>query len=156
MKPIVRLAVVVLCCPVVVAGCSSSGGDVKKVQIALTMEQKPLSDADIRLIPKDDPELGDGCEGRTASDGKVDLKPNPQKPLKPGRYVLLVRKLVRADGTPIKIEEDIAVRTSSKDALFGGTNAVPSAYNDKDRALLIVELKPGDNSFPFDLDPKKK
>src|SRR5579872_4006441 len=85
------------------AGCSSSGGsDVKKVHVALTMDQKPLTDADVKLMPKDDPELGDGIEGRTASDGKVDLVSNPKRPIKAGRYVLLVRRLVREDGTPFK------------------------------------------------------
>src|SRR4029077_503284 len=107
------------------------------------------------LLPKDDPSLGDGCEGVTGSDGKVELVPNPKKPLKAGRYVVLVKKLVTKDGQPFKMDEDIAVRSSSGD--FGATNLVPAAYNDRERALLIVTLKSGgENEVNLDLDRKKK
>jgi hypothetical protein len=141
---------------VLLSGCSSSSTDVNKVQVALTMDGTPLTDAEVKLVPKDDPELGDGIEGRTASDGKVDLVSNPKKPLKAGRYVVLVRKLVREDGSPFKIEEDIAVRSSSKDAMLGARNAVPAVYYDRERALLIVELIGGNNTKSFDLDSKKR
>ncbi len=86
------LSAVVAAGTFVLSGCSSSSADVKKVQVALTMDHAPLTDADVKLVPKDDPELG-GIEGRTASDGKVELYSNPKRPLKAGPYDLLVRKL---------------------------------------------------------------
>lgn len=139
------------------AGCSSSGGsDVKKVHVALTMDQKPLTDADVKLMPKDDPELGDGIEGRTASDGKVDLVSNPKRPLKAGRYVLLVRRLVREDGTPFKLDQDIAVRSSSTEANFGARNEVPAGYWDRQRALIIVDVGAGEMTVAKDLDSKQR
>jgi hypothetical protein len=140
----------------VLSGCSTSGGDVKKVVVALTLDKEPLTDADVVLMPKDDPELGDGCSGQTASDGKVELKPNPKKPLHPGRYVLLVKKLVRPDGTPFKLEEDIAVRPESGGGTMGMRNLVPTAYSEPSRALLIVEVVSGETKASFDLDSRKK
>jgi len=138
------------------SGCSSGGGEVKKILIALTMDKTPLTDAEVSLLPKDDPNLGEGCNGKTASDGKVEIVANPKKPLKPGRYVVLVQKLVSKDGTPFKQEEDVAVRPSMRSKVFGAENVIPAAYSDKDRALLIVELTTGDNSVTLDLDSKKK
>jgi hypothetical protein len=141
-------------CAALCAGCS--GQPVTKVVVALTMDKSPLTDASVKLLPKDDPTLGDGCEGITASDGKVELVPNAKRPLKAGRYVVLVKKLVRKDGSPFKMEEDIAMRSSSGDGLFGAQNLVPAAYNDRERALLIVTLTAGENSVNLDLDRKKK
>jgi hypothetical protein len=138
------------------SGCSS-GGEVTKILIALTMDNTPLTDAEVRLVPKDDPSLGDGCSGKTASDGKVEIVINPKRPLKAGRYVVLVQKLVNKDGSSFKQEQDVAVRPSMRAQVFKAENVVPVPYNDKDRALLIVELTPGENKPPpLDLDSKKK
>jgi hypothetical protein len=136
------------------AGCG--GQPVTKVVVGLTLDKAPLTDATVKLLPKDDPSLGDGCEGVTASDGKVELLPNAKRPLKAGRYVVLVTKLVRADGSPFKMDEDIAVRSSSGDGLFGSQNVVPAAYSDRERALLIVTLTAGENTVNLELDRKKK
>jgi hypothetical protein len=54
------------------------------------------------------------------------------------------------------MEEDVAVRSTSGDGTFGAQNVVPTAYNDKERALLIVTLTPGENAVTLDLDRKKK
>jgi hypothetical protein len=135
-------------------GCA--GKPVTKVLVTLTLDKAPLTDATVKLLPKDDPSLGDGCEGITASDGKVELVPNPKKRLKAGRYVVLVKKLVSKDGSPFKLDEDIAVRSSSGDWTFGAQNLVPAAYNDRERALLIATLTGGENEVTFDLDRKKK
>jgi hypothetical protein len=143
-------------CAAFLTGCSTAGSDVKKIHVALTLDQQPLTDADVKLIPKDDPELGDGIEGRTASDGKVDLVPNPKRPFKAGRYILLVRRLVREDGTPFKLEEDIAVRTSSTEANFGAHNDVPAAYWDRQRALIIVDVTPGESTVTQDLKKNQR
>jgi hypothetical protein len=139
------------------AFCPGCGGQpVTKVLVALTLDKAPLTDATVKLLPKDDPTLGDGCEGVTASDGKVEFVPSPKKPLKAGRYVVLVKKLVRKDGSAFKMDEDIAVRSSSGDGLFGGQNVVPAAYSDRSRALLIVTLTAGENTVNLELDGKKK
>jgi hypothetical protein len=136
--------------------CGCSGKEVTKVLVSLNLDKAPLTDATVKLLPKDDPSLGDGCEGITASDGKVELVPNPKRPLKAGRYVVLVKKLVQKDGSVFKMEEDVAVRSTSGDGTFGAQNVVPTAYNDKERALLIVTLTPGENAVTLDLDRKKK
>ncbi len=48
------------------------------------------------------------------------------------------------------------MRSSSKDAMFGAHNDVPAAYWDKERALLIVEVTPGETKVSKDLDSKQK
>jgi len=124
--------------------------------VTLTLDKTPLTEASVKLLPKDDPSLGDGCEGVTAADGQVELVPNPTKPLKAGRYVVLVKKLVQKDGSPFKLDEDIAVRATSGDGTFGAQNLVPAAYSDRERALLIVTLTGGENAVTLDLDRKKR
>jgi hypothetical protein len=144
------LAALVLVCALAPAGCSS-GARVTKVLVALNDEKgKPLTDAEVRLVPKDDPGLGEGCTGMTAADGKVELIPDPKKPMKPGRYVVLVRKLVGKDNAPFKQvgADDIAVRPSSEGAAH---NLLPDLYSDPRRSPLIVTLTAGDNTVPLDL-----
>jgi hypothetical protein len=141
-------------CAALCAGCG--GQPVTKVLVTLTMDKAPLTDATVKLLPKDDPSLGDGLEGTTASDGKVELVSNPKKPLKAGRYVVLVKKLVRKDGSAFKVDEDIAVRSSDVEGAFGAQNLVPAVYSDREKALLIVTLTGGENSVTLDLDRKKK
>jgi hypothetical protein len=128
------------------AGCSD-GPKVTKVLVELKLDNQPLTEADVRLVPKDDPSLGDGCGGRTAADGKVEILVNPRKPLRPGRYVVLVTKMVGKEGAAIKMDEDIAVRPG-RDA-GGSQNVLATVYNDKARSPLIVTLTAGDNSVPL-------
>jgi hypothetical protein len=49
-----------------------------------------------------------------------------------------------------------ATRASPGSAPLGPTKVVPPAYNDKERALLIVTLKGGKNEVTLDLDRKTK
>jgi hypothetical protein len=138
---------------VLLSGCSS-GAKVTKVLVALNMDNKPLTFADVRLLPKDDPNLGDGVSGQTAADGKVEIVANPKRPIKPGRYVVLVQKLVGKDNLPFKMEEDIAVRPGREGT--GAENLVPPVYSDRARSPLIVTLTPDDNTVTLELNSKQR
>ena len=132
-------------CAVLFSGCFGSPS-VSKVLVELKLDTEPLTDADVRIIPKDDPSLGDGCGGRTAADGKVEILVSSKKPMRPGRYVVLVTKTVGKDGTAIKMDEDIAVRPGRDGA---GRNSLPAIYNDRERSPLIVTLSAGENTVPL-------
>jgi hypothetical protein len=122
--------------------------------VALKLDNQPLTDADVRLLPKDDPGLGDGCSGQTAADGKVEIIPNSKRPMKPGRYVVLVQKMVGSNGAPIKMAEDIAVRPG-REGPGGARNILPEIYSDKDHSPLIVTLTSGENTVPLELSKKR-
>jgi hypothetical protein len=135
------------------SGCSP-GPRVTKVLVALNLDNKPLTFADVRLLPKDDPGLGDGGSGQTAADGKVEILANPKRPIRPGRYVVLVKKLVGKDGSPFRMEDDIAVRPGREGA--GVQNLLPPVYGDKDRSPLIVTLTADENAVTLELNSKQR
>jgi hypothetical protein len=135
-------------------GCST-GSTVTKVMVDLKLDTQPLSEADVQLLPKDDPSLGDGCSGRTAADGKVEIIPNPKKPLKPGRYVVLVKKLVGKDGAAFKLDEDIAVRPG-REGPGGSHNILPPIYSERERSPFIVTLTAGENTVPLTVNSKQR
>jgi hypothetical protein len=140
------LSVIPLLSLAAVVGCS--GGGVGKITGSVKLDGKPVADADVSLIPKDNPKLG-GRTGRTKADGSFEILPSSRSvpELQPGKYVALVKRYVKKDGS-VPQGEDAAMYQASGEM----RNSLPSNYAEPDKSPLQVELKNGPNSLePFEL-----
>jgi hypothetical protein len=133
------------------AGCSGGGGPT--IKGVVTMDGKPLADAEVELIAYDRSQPLGGDIVQTDASGRFEIKPHPRKsPLKPGKFAVLVSKWVDAKtGRPLP-PEDVGMQKMAGTA----RNLVPSQYNNKeDRSPLSAEIKAGSNDLGT-LDVKTK
>jgi hypothetical protein len=134
---------VALALPCAFIGCGPSGPR-SVVKGKVTLDGAPLAAAEVRFVPKENPDLGTAV-ATTAADGGFTIKPDAQNNnlLRPGRYHILVAKVVAtqpggAMGTPT-------------------VNLVPAEYSLQDQTPLNAELKDGDNTLPpFEIASPKK
>lgn len=104
-----------------------------------------LADAEIRFVPKgNNPDLGT-AQAKTDATGAFKIAPDANKNnlLKPGKYVVLISKVVqtKADG---------AMGTPT-------VNMVPANYSLQAKSPLVADLKEGENKLAvFELTSDKK
>ena len=125
-------------------GCSETRkGDKAEVFGMVTLDGKPVDNAQIRFMPKSNTDLGTAfC--RTNAQGEFIIKPdaNDNNWLKPGTYKVLISKIA-----PIEVKAMGAPEV----------NLLPSQYNLQDKTPLSAELKKGENKLPsFELVSNKK
>jgi hypothetical protein len=134
------------------AGCGGKGG---KVTGSVTLDGRPLADAQVQFVPADDPSLP-SASAMTSADGGFEVRPHPQTgvTLRPGRYHVFVSKHVQRDGTVPSGEEAEMLRA-------GGTlrNALPARYSNQPESdhgpVLTAEIKGGDQELaPFALQSR--
>jgi hypothetical protein len=109
----------------------------------LLLDGQPLTGANVQFYPKEDLTLG-LYYGRTGPDGRFTLRGRAGPAVKPGRYVVLVRRLVKKDGAVPRDDEDqtaFLAPGSLKDDL-------PEHYGDVARSPHTVEVGPGPNELP--------
>ncbi len=130
-------------------GCAGTAPG--KVTGIVRLNGTPLADAGVQLRPKEDPGVL-AYAATTGPDGRFQIATPDGKPVKPGRYVVLVTKLVKKDGTLPK--EDDPPRELAPGAL---RSVIPELYGDENRSPLVVEIQEGNNDLPpFDLNSGPK
>ena len=122
-------------------GCSAA--PIATVQGTVHLDGKPLPDAALQFWPKDDLRLG-VYHARTDRDGRFRLKSREGEAVKPGRYIVLVYREVKQDGTPPDPERDRElIATPGK-----LRNTLPAEYSDRARPRFVVEVTEGRNELP--------
>lgn len=135
------LAVVIVC--LVVGGCS--GSLTGKLSGVVTLDGKPVSDAQVQFVTKDSDKPSEirMASGKTDADGKFEilLGPSYGQQLTPGDYVVLVSKYVDKDG---KVQQgdiegglDLDQLKSSGDV----KNVVPQGYSEMESSDIFVDIK---------------
>ena len=131
--------------------CGCSGSAATKVTGSVTLDGKPLADAQVYFSPKEDLKQQGGV-GLTGPDGKFEVMPDPRtkEMLKPGKYVALISKKVLRDGTLPQGEE-----LGQAEAAGKLHSAVPEKYGDPQQSPFTVDIQPGGNALPpFELKSK--
>lgn len=135
--------ILVLCCPVVVAGCSSHSGGMR-VWGDVTFAGRPVAEGEIAFIPLDG--TAGSSTGGTIKDGHYDI-PASLGPKAGGSYNVRIRALAKSGrtarnprnpkGPPVTLTEDY----------------IPAQYNSSSKLTVVISARPGDNKFDFRLDP---
>jgi hypothetical protein len=127
------------------SACGCSGGKGPKVTGSVTLNGQPLADAQVVFEPVTRKSGLGGAVTRTDQDGKFEVRPQPKsgQTLKPGKYVVLITKLVDKNGNVPSAEEFAQLQRAR--AL---RNTLPPRYNDKDFPQFPVDIKEGDNHLP--------
>ncbi len=122
-----------------VAGCGQKNGPTAQVSGHVTLDGRPLTSAEIELIPKKSPELG-GHSATTDASGDFSIRSpsNSNNPLKPGQYVVLVRKFRSNGNEPGKPGGGMA----------SVVDEVPPVYHDRSKSPLTVDVQEGENTLP--------
>ena len=125
-------------------GCSETRkGDKAEVFGMVTLDGKPVDNAQIRFMPKSNTDLGTAFT-RTNAQGEFIIKTdaNDNNWLKPGTYKVLISKIA-----PIEVKAMGAPEV----------NLLPPQYSSQDKTPLSAELKNGENKLPpFELVSNKK
>jgi hypothetical protein len=124
------------------SGCAGTGGP--KVTGAVTLDGQSLADAQVIFEPvRRRSGLGGGA-ARTGPDGRFEIRPHPRtgQTLKPGKYVVVITKLVDRNGSVPSPEE-----FAQLEAAHLLRNLLPSRYNDRAFSEFKVEIKEGDNDL---------
>jgi hypothetical protein len=104
----------------------------------------------VQFWPKEDLSLGlYYSDGTSDAEGRFRLKGRDGPEVKPGRYVVLIKRLVRKDGTPPTAED-----LQKADPMTQWRNSLPDLYSERDRTPHVVDVQPGRNDFPLELKSK--
>lgn len=125
-------------------GCAEGRqGDKAEVFGLVTFDGTPVVDAQIRFLPKNNPDLGSAfC--RTDAKGAFTIKPdaNNNNWLKPGKYMVLISKIAPLEAKVMGTPE---------------VNLLPPQYSLQAKTPLTAELQNGENKLPpFELVKNKK
>src|SRR5262245_8865379 len=132
------------------AGCSGGGPTLTG---SVTFDNKPLTDAQVSFESRQDTKLG-GFSAKTDAEGKFEVKADLRagRAIKPGKYVVLIKKFVDKKGK-VPNEEDFGQLEAAGDLV----NVVPPEYSDQERALITVDITPGTTNLqPFQLTSKPR
>jgi hypothetical protein len=134
----------------VICGCSGNG--VGKVTGSVTLDGKPVADAEVAFSPKDDPKLA-GSSAKTRADGSFELPPDPRsgRMLEAGNYLVLITKFVQKNGS-VPSAEDAGM------LLAAGAlkNSLPAEYGEAQKSPFKIEIKRGANALPpFELKSRR-
>jgi hypothetical protein len=123
------------------AGC---GEPVNEVSGTVRLDGQPLADASVQFHPADDLYLG-LYYGRTDADGRFVLASRAGNSVKPGKYVVLISKPVKKDGSAPSPEDD-PMEMARPGTLH---NALPPVYESKATSPFTAEVHPGKNDLPL-------
>jgi hypothetical protein len=135
-----------------VAGCNGTSSQAT-VAGQVLLDSEPLAGASLQFWPtKEDLTLGVAySDGTTDTQGRFRLKSRDGPSVKPGRYVVLIKRLVNKDGS-LPADEDL----KRADPMKAWNNSLPENYAEPERTpFQSVEIKPGHNDLPpFELNSK--
>lgn len=128
------------------AGCSSSPA-FPKIKGQVLLDSKPVSEARVTFEGP-----GGGNVATTNEEGKFEFDGSgPYKTLKPGKYIVLVTKIVDAKTGQVPAPEDYG----QLEAEGTGKSVIPLKYTDPQTSPLNVEIVEGSNDLkPFELKSK--
>ena len=129
-------------------GCSPAPPALTPVSGTITLEQKPLTGAQVKFIP-DGETKGHGGNGKTDENGKYEIVANRQnnrKGLLPGAYRVMVTRPLRPDGTPPP--PDVPQFES------GASESVPAPYSNGNDTPLKAIVDVNAKSYDFSLSKK--
>lgn len=126
-------------------GCSSSP-TFPKIKGQVLLDSKPVSEARITF------EGPGGNVATTDEEGKFEFDGSgPYKTLKPGKYIVVVTKIVDAKTGQVPPPEDY----EQVEAAGTGKSVIPFKYTDRESSPLNVEIVEGSNELkPFELKSK--
>lgn len=136
------------------AGCGSDKRPAPKDSVTVsgvvTLDGKPLEKATVRFVPTSELDQGYGGSGVTDSAGKYELSSLVEEKVvvgtPPGKYRVVVTKLVKPDGTvadPMEPPMMSAARES-----------IPLKYSDYGQSKLDATVATTGGTFNFDLKSK--
>ncbi|VTT96835.1 Uncharacterized protein OS=Blastopirellula marina DSM 3645 GN=DSM3645_20907 PE=4 SV=1 [Gemmataceae bacterium] len=120
-------------------GCGNptTGGPSAEVTGSVTLDGKPLADAEVQFVPKGNAALGLHT-AKTDAAGRFRItRDAPNNPVKPGTYAVLVSK-VSGGNDPSK----------PGGGMDAQKNEVPAAYQDRNRTPLTAEVRDGATDLP--------
>jgi hypothetical protein len=129
--------------PLGLLACGCWGPPTARVRGQVLLDGRPLDGAAVQFWPKDDLELG-VYRGKAGPDGTFELRGREDNQVKPGRYIVVISRNVKKDGTlPTKEDDQMAL------AVPGALrNTLPARYSDRNDPPFTVEVKAGDNQVP--------
>ncbi len=116
---------------VLIAGCGKGGQQVAPVHGIVTLDGRPLFNADVRFQPEDSPR---------PSVGRTD---------KEGRYELMYKR-----GEPGAVVGKHTVEITVSHELVSNPPIIAAKFNSKSE--LRADVKPRDNNFDFDVTTESK
>lgn len=135
----------------VAAGCSPDGFRRVKVKGVVTLEGKPLANADLRFLPLAD--RGDEAIGLSGADGSFTLASARHgiAGAVPGEYAVIVN-LPEFELQPVDPAEGTAVAPPA------GKNPIPAVYRSQSQTPLRVTIPEGGGSITIELTvpPKRQ
>lgn len=124
---------------VAAAGCGGGAtGPLAEATGTVTLDGRPLGRAELDFVPRTDPGLGSHHVETDASGGFTLKTDRANDPVRPGEYVVTVRKIVTGGNDPSK----------PAGGMGAVTNEVPPVYGDRSRSPLKADLKAGAQSLP--------
>lgn len=137
-----------------VAGCSESvvlPDPSVVVTGVVTLDGKPLPKATVRFIPQDGAKQGYGGSGVTDSAGKYELKSlagqEAAAGTPPGKYKIIVTKLIKPDGTVADMMEPPMMSAAKE--------SIPLRYSDTATSVLSETVSSSGGTFNFELTSKR-
>jgi hypothetical protein len=138
---------------VVAAGCSSGPSGPKLVPASgtVTLDDKPLGNADVMFIPKDDTH-GQAAVARTDESGKFELLSNDRqrKGAAAGSYRVVISKLVTPDGRDFTPDPNAGPMDTG-----GFKEVLPATYTDPLQTILTADV-PDSGTSTLDFKLKSK
>ena len=129
--------------PLGLLACGCSRPPSARVRGQVLLDGRPLAGAAVQFWPKDDLDLG-VYSGKAGPDGTFELQGRDGNRVKPGRYIVVISRNVKKDGT-LPTKEDDQMALAAPGAL---RNTLPVKYSDRNNPPFTVEVKVGDNRLP--------
>jgi hypothetical protein len=145
----------VLICLVAIVGCAKQKKepqlDLTPVSGTVTLDGKPLADADVSFAFQDPPPTGYyGSAGRTDAEGKYTLMTGEKKGAVPGSFKVAVSRIETPAGVALKPEEGMDLEQLK--AAGQAKQTVPDKYNDPMTTMLSTTVEKGKaDGYNFDL-----
>jgi hypothetical protein len=138
------------------SGCSksSSGPPLVPAEGAVLLDDKPLGNANVMLVPKGETRGGSASYGMTDAAGKFAVGPpdGKRKGTAVGSYQVVISKYVKPDGSDFIPDPNVG-----PDETGGYRELLPATYSDAAQSTLTAEVPAGGaKGLEFKLKSKRK
>lgn len=146
---VVRMSVLTLSLTASLWGCGGGGSvnpplELVPTSLTVTLDGKPLADADVSLVFQGPAPKGfTGSGGRTDANGKLEVKTGQKSGTVVGTFKALVNKLMMPDGSPIKNDPASGIDLEQLRQQGQVKETVPERYTSIDTTDLTVNVAKG-------------